>query len=78
MANGSIGTLAEEVLNEVKKTNLVKLAEYRILKNASERQPAKTEMGRLLQKVASLLRSKSDDVTVDDVASFVKELNNAG
>ena len=77
MTNGSIGNLAEEILNEVKKENLVKLAEYRIFKNAAEHAPAETEIGQLLQKVASLLRSHSDNVTVGDVESFLGELRDA-
>lgn len=77
MSAGSIGALAQEVLDEVRKTNLVKVAERQILKTASSKTPAKTEIGQLLQKVASRLRSKSDEVTVGDVEDFVREVSNA-
>lgn len=75
--NGSIGTLAEEVLSEVKSNQLLKFAEVNILKTASEHPPAQTEIGQLLQKVASALRSKSDELTVGDVESFLGSITNA-
>jgi hypothetical protein len=77
MAAGSIGSLAQEVLNEVRKDNLMKVAEHQILKTASSRTPATTEIGQLLQKVANRLRSKSDEVTVGDVENFLRELSDA-
>jgi len=77
MPNGSIGNLAQQVLDEVKANNLVKLAEHQILQNVSGQQPATTEIGQLLQKVAGLLRSKSSNVTVGDVGDFLEELNHA-
>lgn len=77
MSNGSIGRLAEEVLNEVRAQSTVKLAEQQILKHASESPPAKTDVGQLLQKVARNLRSKSDDLTLGDVEDFFEEVARA-
>jgi hypothetical protein len=75
--SGEIGRLAEEVLAHVKGENLVKLAEYRALKNAYAQPTANTLLGQAMLKLAEAIRSTSDDVSVADVRSFLKEVGHA-
>ncbi len=74
---GQIGTLAEEVLDHVRTQTVVKLAEYEAAKNASLRPDPKTELGQVMLKMADVLRSKSEDVSVHDVQNFVEGLSHA-
>lgn len=68
---GSIGTLTEEILQEVRSAKLTKLAEHQMIKEACEKRPPRTELGKQLLKLASELRSMGDEVTVDDLQKFV-------
>lgn len=74
---GEIGRLAEEVLAQVKGENLVKLAEYRALRNAEAQPTASTPLGQAMLKLAEIVRSTSDDVSVADVQNFLKEAGHA-
>jgi hypothetical protein len=70
----SIGTLAEQVLEEVRGAKLTKLAEHTIIKDAAENPPVRTALGKELLKIADSLRSAAagnDDVTVADLQEFV-------
>jgi hypothetical protein len=75
---GSIGKLAEEIVEGVKQNALLKIAQHEVVKEASQRPNPKTEVGKLLLKVAQDLRSKSEDVTVSDVQDFLNEVGHAG
>lgn len=75
---GSIGTLAEEIVESVKQNALIKIAQHEVVKEASQNSVPKTEIGKLLLKVASDLRRESEDVTVADVKSFLDEVGHAG
>ncbi len=72
--NGSIGKLAEDVVNEVKNLKLEKLAEHKKEAAAASRPKLETQIGAALQKLAEDLHSKSNDVTVSDVTDFVNEV----
>ncbi len=71
----SIGNLAEEVLQEVKSDKLVKIAQYKMLKEAKP--VMRTQIGRTLMKLATDLRNAPDDVTVGDLERFIAEADNA-
>jgi hypothetical protein len=71
---GSIGKLAEDVLAEVRDGALTKLAEHAILESAEERAQHTTELGRSLSKMATILRSKSGGLTVEDLQTFLARL----
>lgn len=75
---GSIGKLAEEIVEGVKQNALLKIAQHEVIKTASAQPHFRTEAGKLLRKVAQDLRSKSEDVTVADVKAFLKEVGHAG
>jgi len=67
---GSIGKIAEEVLDQVKHNKLVKLAQHQAFKEI-EKAP-KTELGSLLKKMAMLMRNNlQDDITVEELSRFV-------
>jgi proline dehydrogenase len=68
---GSIGLLAEEILDEVKNAKLTKLAEHQMIREACEHRPPQTELGKQLVKLAADLRTQSDEVSVDDLQRFV-------
>lgn len=69
---GSIGRIAEEVLQEVKNGKLVKLAEHVIVEEAEKKASAQTPLGRAALKLAAVIRSNaSSDVTVDELRQFV-------
>lgn len=68
---GSIGTLTEEILQEVRSAKLTKLAEHQMIKEACESKPPRTELGRQLLKLAEELRSTGDEISVDDLQKFV-------
>jgi hypothetical protein len=72
--NGSIGKLAEEVVQEVKNLKLEKLAEFKKTAADASHPKLETEIGAALQKLAADLRSKSNVVTVSDVVNFVNEV----
>ena len=69
--NGTIGTLAEQVLQEVKQGSLIKLAEYRMVKEALERPTARHPFARALLKLAEVLRRKNADVSIEDLQEFM-------
>lgn len=75
---GSIGKLAEEIVEGVKQNALLKIAQHEVIKEASAQPHLKTEVGKLLHKVAQDLRRKSEDVSVADVQAFLKEVGHAG
>jgi hypothetical protein len=68
---GSIGLLAEEILDEVKNAKLTKLAEHQMIKEACEHRPPQTELGKQLVKLSVELRAQAGEVTVDDLQKFV-------
>jgi proline dehydrogenase len=68
---GSIGTLTEEILHEVRSAKLTKLAEHQMIKEACEKRPPTTELGKQLLKLATELRAMGDEITVDDLQKFV-------
>lgn len=72
---GSIGKLAEEVLQEVKSGKLVKLAQHKILEEAEP--VMHTKIGKTMMELASDIRNKSDGITVGDLENFVAEVDNA-
>jgi len=71
----SIGNLAEEVLQEVKSDKLVKIAQYKMLKEAKP--VMRTQIGKTLMKLATDLRTAPDDVTVGDLERFLAEADDA-
>lgn len=75
--NGSIGQLAEKIVDEVKQNALTKIAQYEVVKEASKRPNPQTEIGKRLLKLAVDLREISEDVTVKDVQNFLKEVGHA-
>lgn len=75
---GSIGNLAEQVLDEVRSNKLTKLAQHEIVKEAAARPNVTSPLGQALLKVAAGLRDQNDDVTVADVENLVREVNDAG
>lgn len=75
---GAIGKLAEEIVESVKQNALLKIAQHKVVKEASQKPHLKTEVGRLLHKMAQDLRSKSADVTVAEVQEFLDEVGHAG
>jgi len=68
---GSIGTLADEVLQEVRSAKLTKLAEHQMIKEACEHPPLKSPLAQQLVKVAAELREQRDEITVADLQQFV-------
>jgi hypothetical protein len=78
---GSIGTLAEQIVNEVKSESLTKLAQTEFVKVAEKAPNPKTAVGQLLHKIAADLRASSgsdDAVTIGDVKEFLREVGYAG
>lgn len=73
----TIGQLAEQILDEVKKEALVKIAQREVVKEASKRPNLKTDVGKLLHKFAEELRNAPQDVSVQDVKDFLKEAGHA-
>lgn len=71
---GSIGQLADQVLAEVKTGKLVKLAEQKILKHAEARAPVHNDLSLTLLKLASHLRSKPSDVSMDEFRTFIARI----
>jgi len=72
MMAGSIGQIAEEVLQHVKDGGLTKLAEHVIVKEAEKKVAARTELGQAALKLATLLRSNTgSDVTLDELKQFI-------
>lgn len=69
--SGSIGTLAEQVLDQVRQGSLVKLAEYRLVKEASEKPTGQHPFARALLKLAEVLRRKNEDVSVGELREFL-------
>lgn len=72
---GSIGQIAEEVLQEVKNGKLTKLAEHIIVEDAEKRATAHTELGKAALKLATVLRAQDGvGVTVNDLKQFVDRI----
>lgn len=71
--SGSIGKLAEQVLQEVKEGNLVKLAEYRMVKEACEKPTTRHPFSTALVKLAEILRRKTPDVSIEELKGFLKK-----
>lgn len=74
---GSIGYIAEQVLQEVKSEKLVKIAQHQMVKEAQEKPVMHTEIGKTLMKLAEDLRDDSEGVTVGEFESFISEANDA-
>jgi len=74
---GSIGQLAENIVNQVKSEKLTKIAEYQLIKQAST-EPPKTEIGRTLAKLAEEVRTQKLGISLEDLNSFLTEVSNAG
>ena len=68
---GSIGNLAEQVLEEVRSEKLVKLAQVQTVDVDGKKPRMRTEIGKALYKAAQALRSGDTEVTVGDVEDFV-------
>lgn len=75
--SGDIGRLAEEVLTQVKGENLVKLAEYKALRDAYAQPTANTPLGQAMLKLAENIRNASNDVSIADVQNFLEEIGHA-
>jgi len=78
---GTIGDIAEAIVNEVKAESLTKLAQTQFVKEASQTPNPKTAIGKLLHKVAGDLRRSpkgTDVVSVGDVREFLREVGHAG
>jgi hypothetical protein len=75
---GSIGQIAEQIVNEVRQNALIKVAQHEVVKEASKRPNPKTDIGKLLYKAAAELRREGNDVTVADVQNFLAEVGHAG
>jgi len=68
---GSIGRLAEKVLEEVRR-GAEKTAEHMLLKEAED-QSLKTDVGRMLHKLAAVLRSSTTEgVSQKELNDFVR------
>lgn len=76
--NGAIGKMAEEIVEEVRQNALLKVAQHEVVKEASARPNPKTELGKLLHKLAAEVRNMPNDVTVADVKNFLAEVGHAG
>jgi hypothetical protein len=74
--SNSISDISAAVINEVRASKLIKIAELDIVQNPP-RAPARTEVGQLLQKLAYELRGQTDDVTIKDVKEFFDGVENA-
>ena len=74
---GSIGELAEQVLQEVKSDKLTKLAQHHILKEAQAKPVMHTKVGKTLIAMAEDLRSGSEDISLGDFENFISEASNA-
>ena len=75
--NGSIGQLAQQVLDEVKANKLIKLAQQTIIKETTQHPAMVTDVGKLLHKLGEEVRSGRADISVDDVKKFVEGLKHA-
>lgn len=72
---GSIGQIAEEVLQEVKDGKLTKLAEHVIVEEAEKKASAQTELGRAALKLAAVIRSNAGSgVTIGELKQFVDRI----
>ena len=69
--SGTIGKLAEQVLQEVKQGGLVKLAEYRLVKEAVSKPTAQHPFAQALLKLAEILRRKTEKISVAELKEFV-------
>jgi hypothetical protein len=74
---GSIGEIAEQVLEEVRSSKLTKLAQHEILKEAQAKPVVRTEVGKLLMKLAEEVKSGSADITTEDLETFLSGVSNA-
>lgn len=74
---GSIGEIAEQVLEEVRNSKLTKLAQHEILKEAQAKPVVRTEVGKLLMKLAEEVKAGSTDITTEDLETFLSGVSNA-
>jgi len=72
---GTIGNLAEQVLEEVRGEKLMKLAQAKTVDVDSQRPVMRTEIGKAIYKTAQALREKGSPITVSDVENFVGAAN---
>jgi len=68
---GTIGNIAEEVLEEVRGAKLTKLAQAKTVDADSRRPNMRTEVGKAMYKVAQDLRNAAEPITVGEVEEFV-------
>jgi len=73
----SIGSLAEQVLHEVKSDKLIKIAQHEMIKEAQAKPVMHTKIGKTLLKLADDLRNDSSDITVGELENFINEAGNA-
>lgn len=74
---GSIGEIAEQVLDEVRSSKLTKLAQHKVLKEAGSKPIIRTEVGKLLLKLAEEVRHGSTDITAEDLDAFLSGVGDA-
>ena len=74
---GSIGEIAEQVLEEVRNSKLTKLAQHEILKEAQVVPVVRTEVGKLLMKLSEDVKSGSADITTGDLETFLSGVSDA-
>jgi len=68
---GSIGVIAEQLLEEVRNGALTKIAEVEMLKTAEAKGVTRTEVGSALKKLAVALRSKNSHISMDELRTFL-------
>ncbi len=72
---GSIGKIAEEVLQEVKEGKLTKLAEHAIVEDAEKQASSRAPLGQAALKLAAVIRSNaSTGVSVGELKAFVDQV----
>jgi len=74
---GSIGDIAEQVLEEVRSSKLTKVAQYEILKEEESKPRARTKVGKLLLKLSEDVRLGNEDITVEELDAFVTGVQDA-
>lgn len=70
--DGTIGNLAEQVLEEVRGAKLMKLAQAKTVSTDSLKPNMRTEIGKALYKAAQALRDEDSPITIGDVEKFVE------
>lgn len=74
---GSIGDIAEQVLEEVRSAKLTKLAQHHILKEAETKPAVQTEIGKFLLKLSEEIRNDTLDITTQDLENFLNGVKHA-